>query len=200
MPSIDRIIWNKLGIHRGDTLPFSGAPWNMKTTRAHIGEIFAEAGFKVGAEVGVERGRYSQYLCKTIPGVKMFCVDPWHPYAHQSEAREEGIYQQALQSLAGCNVEIIRKTSLEASKDILDGSLDFVYIDGLHEFDPVMMDIILWSQKVRRGGIVSGHDYAVQFGFGVIQAVHAYTEAHRVLVWYVTTGDKPTQSWLWVKQ
>jgi hypothetical protein len=199
MPSVDRIIWNKLGIHRFDTLPFNGAPWNMKTTRVTLAEIFAEAEYKVGAEIGVERGHYSRLLCSIIPGVKMFCIDPWQPYAHQSEAREEGIYQKALQTLAGLNVEIIRKTSLEASKDIADNALDFVYIDGLHEFDPVMMDIILWSPKVRKGGIVSGHDYVPYFQYGVIQAVQAYTQVHNIENWYITIGEREP-SWLWVKR
>ena len=196
MPSIHRIIWNHLGVHRGDTLPCSGIPWT-KTDRKVLAKIFTDLGYTKGAEVGVERGEFSAFLCESIPNVKMLCVDPWIAYSRQSQTREDKIYGQAMQRLNGRNVEIMRMTSLEASQKIENKSLDFVYIDALHEFDPVMMDIILWAPKVRSGGIVSGHDYQVHYGFGVIQAVQAYTNVHNINPWYVTTeGFAP--SWLWV--
>ncbi len=198
MPSVDRIIWNKLGIKRGDILPFTGAPWNMNTTRVTLAEIMAGAGYKIGAEIGVERGKYSRVLCDVIPGVKIFCVDPWRAFGRNSIEKEEVNYQKALAYLSGCNVEIMRMTSLEASQKISDSSLDFVYIDALHDFDSVMMDIILWSPKVRVGGIISGHDYVNYYNTGVIQAVTSYTQSHNILRWYVTTGEKEP-SWLWVK-
>jgi len=92
----------------------------------------------------------------------------------------------------------MRMTSLEASQVIADGSLDFVYIDALHEFDPFMMDIILWVPKVRKDGIVSGHDFAHFHEMGIVQAVTAYVTAHSIIPWYITTGEV-TPSWFWVK-
>lgn len=198
MPSVERIIWNKLHIHRNDTLPYTGSPWDMKSNRETLAEVFAEAGFKLGAEIGVEFGKYTIELCNIIPGVKIICVDPWKAYANNSDEREERIYQDAMNRLVGRNVEIMRISSLEASQKIPDGSLDFVYIDALHNFDGVMMDIILWSPKVRSGGIVSGHDYIPYYQFGVIQAVNAYTAVHNIHIWYVTSDRVP--SWFWVKR
>jgi predicted O-methyltransferase YrrM len=171
-------------------------PWT-KTDRKILAKIFTDLHYTKGAEIGVERGDFSAFLCESIPNVKMLCVDPWTAYSRQSQAREDKIYGQAMQRLNGRNVEIMKMTSLEASQKIENGSLDFVYIDALHEFDPVMMDILLWAPKVRSGGIVSGHDYQVHYGFGVIQAVQAYTNVHNINPWYVTTeGFAP--SWLWV--
>ncbi len=107
--------------------------------------------------------------------------------------------ERAKQKTNGFDVEFIRKGSLDAVKDIPDGSLDFVYIDEMHEFDPVMMDLIQWNPKVKRGGIIAGHDYSnVYFQFGVIQAVQAYTYAHNIHNWYVTDLD-PHPSFFWVK-
>jgi predicted O-methyltransferase YrrM len=48
---------------------------------------------------------------------------------------------------------------MDAVKDFADGSLDFVYIDGHHGFKYVAEDIWEWHKKVRKGGIVAGHDY-----------------------------------------
>jgi hypothetical protein len=198
MPSLDRIIWNKLGIHRGDALPFTGAPWNLKSHRGHIVEIFNEAGFKFGAEIGIELGRFSRLLCDTIPELKLICVDPWQAYSRNSQEREDKYYQNAKDRLEGKNVEIMRMTSLEASQKVEDNSLDFVYIDALHDFDSVMMDLLLWNPKVKSGGIISGHDFVHYYQFGIIQAVQAFTQAHQIHAWYITTGE-PTPSFLWIK-
>lgn len=196
MPSVERIIWNNLGIHRGDSLPATGMPWT-KTSRNILATIFKECGFTRGAEVGVEEGKFSRFLCDNVPGLSMLCVDPWRAYHTNSQEREDRMYSNTVTNLQGRSVTIMRKTSLEASLEVADASLDFVYIDALHDFDGVMMDIILWGPKVRSGGIISGHDYVNYYSFGVIQAVRAYVEAHRIGDWYVTTESIP--SWLFVK-
>lgn len=197
-PSLERLIWNKLGVRRGDVQPLTGAPWK-KVNRNILGEIFAEAGFKYGAEIGVERGYFSEVLCKAIPDLKLICVDPWAHFAHNSDARMEALYQQTRERLKDFNIEFKRMKSIDAAKDIPDGSLDFVYIDALHEFDNVMIDIICWASKVKIGGIVSGHDYTIQYTYGVINAVNAYVKAHNIANWYITTADREP-SWFWIRR
>ena len=60
-------------------------------------------------------------------------------------------------------------TSEEASKHFENESLDFVFIDGLHDYESVKNDISYWYPKVKVGGIISGHDYCA--GWGVMPAV-----------------------------
>lgn len=196
--SLERLVWNKLKIHRGDVQPLTGAPWHH-VNRNILGEIFAEAGFKHGAEIGVERGRFSEILCKAIPGVKLICVDPWNLYGHNSVEKMDTLYQHARDRLKNFDVEFKRMKSVDAAKEVPDASLDFVYVDALHEFDNVMIDIITWAPKVRIGGIVSGHDYTIQYTYGVIGAVQAYVKAHNVANWYITTADREP-SWFWIRR
>jgi hypothetical protein len=65
-------------------------------------------------------------------------------------------------------------------------------------------DIHEWSKKVRRGGIVSGHDYILEHDH-VIAAVNGYAGEHDInpyfLVGVTTSGDYPGNipSWFWVK-
>jgi len=59
------------------------------------------------------------------------------------------------------NIIKIRKTSVEAAKDFADGSLDAVYIDAEHDEDSVREDIRTWRPKLKRGGILSGHDFVL---------------------------------------
>jgi hypothetical protein len=61
-----------------------------------------------------------------------------------------------------------------------------------------MKDILFWTPKVRRFGIVSGHDYTVAHSMGVTQAVTAYTTGHAISLYYLTRDAIP--SWFWVKE
>jgi len=200
---VDRKIREKFHIKGGDTLPYLG--WVRNYTRQDLAKLFNELGYTKGAEIGVERGRFSKVLCTQIPKLQLKCIDPWAPFTHHNAATMENTFQNAKLRLArfGDRIEFIRKTSLEAVKDIPDGSLDFVYIDAMHDFDFVMRDIINWVPKVRSGGIVSGHDYIKIQGYGVISAVDTYTRAHNINSWFITAERDPrvngSPSWFWAK-
>lgn len=194
MPSIHRIIWNKFHVHGGDNPPFCG--W--KATRVALAELFAELKYKKGVEVGVCQGLFSEVLCQKNPGLQLSCVDPWTPYRLRRKEEQEANYQTTLQRMQQYGATVIRKTSMDAVGDFADNSLDFVYIDGLHDFESVMLDIICWSHKVRPGGIVSGHDYCWGYQAGVVPAVDAYVRGKGILNWYLTVRDREP-SWLWVK-
>ncbi len=173
-------------------------------TRDQLPLVMRTLGYTCGAEIGVLRGAYSQVICSTIPDVKLICVDPWAPYREWTEGktksieRMEGHYTRARRRLRGHHVTFIREKSTEAVCKIPAKSLDFVYIDGLHEFDPVMVDLILWADKVRPGGMIAGHDYSPPaWHNGVMAAVDAYVEVHRVDEWFIT--DEEDKSYFWVK-
>jgi SAM-dependent methyltransferase len=158
-------------------------------------------GCKVGAEIGVSRGLMSKHLCMFIPGVKLYCVDPWLVYPGYNEITSmEENEAKTRERLAGYDVEIIKKTSMEAVRDFEDNSLDFVWIDGNHAFDWAMEDIINWSRKVKPGGIVSGHDYGRKRSYwGVIEAVDIYTKVHKIDEWYLFS-TKHSPAYYWVKE
>jgi len=154
---------------------------------------FGESGMTRGAEIGVDRGRFSQYMFKVIPGLHLFCVDPW-----RWKLRGESRYRSTVERLSQFNATIIRKNSIDALVDVPDESLDFAYIDGDHTFDYVMTDIIWWSKKVRYGGVVAGHDYYRFRRGGVIPAVDIYTQQHGITQWFLT--DERTPTWFWIRE
>src|SRR3989344_6102327 len=136
--------------------------------RDNLYQLFAELGYTVGCEVGVEKGKNAQEIFECIPNLKLYAVDPYkrHPqssYAttassrHWSDSYLQVCKGQAQKRMQGRNAVIIEKFSEEAVQDIPYDSLDFVYIDGDHSYDYAIIDIILWSRRVRPGGIVSGH-------------------------------------------
>lgn len=134
-------------------------------TRDELPELFKELGFKVGAEIGVYKGEYTKIL--STSGAKIYAIDPYMAYDDYDEkgrdfqARQDYLYQKTNRRLSGYNVTVIRKTSMDAAKDFKPGDLDFVYIDGHHGFKYVAEDLWEWSKIVKKGGIISGHDYAI---------------------------------------
>jgi cephalosporin hydroxylase len=134
-------------------------------------------------------------------------VDPWHAYSNnpqgKSKEKHEFSYNETLRKTAGYpNVRIVKGYSNDAVRDVPLHSLDFCYIDGQHQFNFVMADLIEWSERVRSGGIVSGDDYYAldekRWGAGPVEAVQAYTKAHRIPIWF--TCDAPRSvDFFWVK-
>jgi hypothetical protein len=216
MDTLSHIV-NKYNLTVG-RLHFDGTPPieipNMG--RNNLAELFGELGYKVGAEIGTERGLFAEVMCKANPGVKLFCIDAWRVYPgyrdYQNTGILEGRHAQAQTRLSPYNVELINAYSMDAVKDFADNSLDFVYIDANHEYPWVTEDVIHWSKKVRSGGIVSGHDYytsAIKDSrCQVIPAIKGYTEAYRINPWFLvgTKAKTPglirdnSRSWFWVKE
>ena len=153
--------------------------------RTTLAKHFADCGFKVGAEVGVCDGYYSEVLCKNIPGLKLYAIDSWDLYEEYRDFRREEsqylkIYNDACEKLKPYNCEIIKARSMDAVKKFEDESLDFVYIDANHAYEFVKEDIREWTKKVRKGGIVAGHDYykTKAGNMGVINVVDEYIKEH----------------------
>jgi hypothetical protein len=51
--------------------------------------------------------------------------------------------------------------------------VDFIYIDGDHCFEAVDFDIKYAKKRIKRGGLIGGHDYHKGFG-GVVRAVDSH--------------------------
>lgn len=65
------------------------------------------------------------------------------------------------------------KMTFDSAFYMIPSNLDFIYIDGNHEYEYVCKDIILAINKIKTGGIIAGHDYQETYP-GVIQAVKSY--------------------------
>ena len=172
------------------------SPIRIRTlTRRKLVRMFGEYGLNKGAEIGVDRGRFSEYMLQQNPEMSLLLVDPWY-----WKLRGESRYKSTVERMKafGDRATIVRDESYRAVLDIPDESLDFVYIDGNHTFDYVMTDIIWWATKVRMGGVVSGHDYYRFRRGGVVPAVDIYTQQHQISKWFVT--DERTPSWFWIRE
>lgn len=181
--------------------------------RDSLPEFFKELGFKVGAEVGVYKGEYSEVIAKS--GLKLYSIDPWKDYEDYTYGQGKQLWLDSLCDETHkrldkyLNVTIIRKTSMEALRDFEDESLDFVYIDANHRFKYVAEDIMGWGTKVKKGGVIAGHDYAYFInrfpgaGFQVREIVDAFATSFDLNFWLLGKyRDKPRdryRSWMFLK-
>lgn len=124
-------------------------------------------------EIGSYKGRSSSYLAVEIinsgKSIKFDCVDTWQgSEEHQAgqSFEDSDVVNNQLFEVFTRNMKPVegyytakRMTSLEAAATYSDDSLDFVFIDAAHDYDNVKADIIAWLPKIKKGGIISGHDY-----------------------------------------
>ena len=198
--TLDYIV-NKYNIDLKNRSPF----WINCNRLTDLPQLFKELNFKVGAEIGVLKGQYSEILCQALPDTKIYSIDPWVYYPVYKNFRRahnyEPLYQEAKQRLSVYpNNEIIRKSSLEAVNDFEDGSLDFVFIDADHRFAPFVDDLAVWTPKVRKGGIMAGHDMGRSHSKDFVHVrfvIPAWCAAYRIHPWFVLEAPKQ-RSWMWV--
>jgi len=152
------------------TYPIMDPEPQARTRRWHIiAGICLLKGYRYGAELGVSQGRFTSYLCAAMHDMRMIAVDLWEP---QPENNLEGsetyvgwdhetsfnTITSVCETLYPGRVDIKRMRTTDAAKDVADGSLDFVFIDACHSYEGCKADIEAWEPKVRKGGLISGHD------------------------------------------
>jgi predicted O-methyltransferase YrrM len=71
----------------------------------------------------------------------------------------------------------LRSLSWEGAKNYSDESLDFVFIDAAHDHESVIKDLVSWYPKVKKGGIIAGHDY--HYDCGVYSAVNQFFQDNK---------------------
>ena len=189
--------------------------------RNQFAELLAEMNMNKGAEIGVEQGEYAEILLKANPNLRYYGIDAWQTYGgyrdHTRQNKLDTFYEITKNRLEQFNrpehrVNLIRDFSVNASHLFDDASLDFVYIDGNHDFLHATQDIYYWSKKVRKGGIIAGHDY-IQRKDGaahvhVVHVLRGYTESYDIKPWFVRGRDAKiegeirdsSRSWMFIKQ
>lgn len=164
-----------------------------------------------GVEVGVWKGQFSNFLLSNWKGKKLFSVDPWRSFSTEEYIDDMNISQKEFDSIHdgvknllskyGDRSEIVRNDSVNASKGFEDNSLDFAYLDGRHHYEGVKEDIEYWYPKVKKGGILCGHDYLNtiigETHFGVKDAVDEFATANNFKVLVTKKDEYP--SWFIIK-
>lgn len=158
---------------------------------------------ETAVEVGTMLGTNLKRMERSLNPKNLYAIDPWRtvqnfgkkyqPFGNSwsTDQQLEEAYQMVLNwSKDYSNVTLIRETSQEACGKFEDHSIDFIHIDADHSYESVKNDINIWWSKLKKGGIMSGHDYCpgnkiANETYGVIEAVNEF---------FVTTTIRPVRT------
>ena len=122
----------------------------------------------------------------------IICVDTWsgnredwtHELAALAESTGKTVHDRFLENLEAvdscCTFTALRHESAKVAREfasfahwcgIREPKADLVFIDGCHDGEEVVSDIMAWSEHLSAGGIICGHDYCEELP-DVITAVN----------------------------
>jgi hypothetical protein len=136
------------------------------------------------AEVGVFQGDFSKLIYKFLSPKELHLIDIFEGNACSGDKNGNNVVHTNLSHefnklknyFKDNNSIFLHKGK---SENVLlhfpDDYFDVIYIDGDHSYDGVSKDLTLAKAKVKKGGIISGHDYGPQF-LSVIYAVNDFLD------------------------
>jgi len=133
-------------------------------------------------EVGSQEGRTPWYILKnsTRESVNVSIVDPYlyyDGYGYKEPFSMTDVEKQARKYLnefvESNRCHFYKDYSINTAKEFKDESLDLVFIDANHTYKYVKEDIESWYPKIKKGGMLAGHDWCDGFP-GVEQAAKEY--------------------------
>lgn len=150
-------------------------------------------------ELGVFKGDFAEDILRLCPLIeKLTLVDIWAPGTIGSGNQDGNNYEvydgEFLYNFVvnrfkdNPKVDIVKSLSTVFLQNIADESIDAIYIDADHSYEGCKNDLILANRKVKKGGWIMGHDFAITskcktaWVFGVNQAVRDFcTETGNVI-------------------
>jgi hypothetical protein len=143
-------------------------------------------------ELGVEKGYFSQMVLKFLNPNKYYLIDPWEigydkkadktydsslnhlPTAYSTENDYQQILNTFYSEIKNNQIIVRPDYSYNVVDDFKDNYFDFIYIDSCHLYESVKSDLNIFLPKLKKGGVMAGHDYFVYSNFGVIEAVDEF--------------------------
>jgi hypothetical protein len=155
----------------------------------------------VGAEIGVWKGQFSKILLDTVEPKMLYLIDPWEGDVMSGDKNGNDIVTINLDDYFISNIipefSFIHNCKvLKAESNILqlfpDEHLDWVYIDGCHEYECIQHDLEVSLPKVKQGGYILGHDFNADFFPGVVAAVNDFCRDNNLTIDYITKDGCPS--------
>lgn len=132
----------------------------------------------IGVEVGVASGLNANDMLTNWNMKTLYMVDIWRciPDQKGDAGSPQSWHDSNLANTKSLmkkhkgKYKLLRGLSSEVVESVKDNSLDFVYLDGNHSYEGVRLDLAIWMPKLKKGGVMAGHDYLNE-AYGVNQAV-----------------------------
>jgi len=127
-------------------------------------------------ELGVQQGKFTTELLSGWRNTSLYVqVDAWRSMQHyddkanvdaETQAAKKALASKALKlavhwKFAGRGYQCHNLTSVCARR-FPHEFFDFIYVDARHDRVGVLEDLSNWWPKLRKGGVIAGHDYTTQ--------------------------------------
>jgi hypothetical protein len=144
----------------------------------------------VCCEIGTFKGEFAKKMSALNPQV-VVCIDGFHHMMasgdqdgnNVTEVFMPTVYEELCKEAEKYRFVIARGWSFDVLPTLPNEIFDFIYVDADHSYEGCKRDLILCSEKIKKGGIIAGHDYFVNiakhkgdFSCGVGKAVNEFCE------------------------
>ncbi len=124
------------------TVPFEGK-------RQHFLKHLIETNnFRIMIEVGIDTGKTTFHLLDTIPQLTIYAVD----------TDISKFYNVSVKEKYGDRLVPIQGYSFQVADQFADNFADIIFIDADHSYASVKKDILKYMPKLKKGGLLTGHD------------------------------------------
>lgn len=140
-----------------------------------LGDVSNKTMIEIGSFIGESTVLFARQF-KHVTAIDPFLpdYDPQDPTCNNNFDFEQ-VFQEFKNRIEEQKekVTIYRMRSCDAVGPLTGEKFDFIYIDGLHTYDGVRMDILDYLPFLKEGGVIGGHDYGTQTQhlLGVTKAV-----------------------------
>jgi hypothetical protein len=129
-------------------------------------ELLSDKGKILGVEIGCDKAVTTEFLVRSLPELELHSIDPYCEYVDWNGVpvhENTDAYNLSVAKMEPYKdrFTLHRKLSSECVSNFEDGSLDFIFIDGIHTYDGVKEDCLNYYSKVKPGGLFAGHDFSV---------------------------------------
>jgi len=118
----------------------------------------------IGIEIGTDVGETAEFLLRNNKSVFLHCIDPYIRYTdwNGNDLNDRDmVYNTFMNKISPFEgrYKLHRNISDNVVSSFKDDSIDFIFIDGLHEYDQVLKDCENYYGKLKSGALFSGHDF-----------------------------------------
>ena len=129
----------------------------------------------VVAELGVDKGNFSEIILKNSKPKELHLIDIWDS-KNYSTKKYKLVLNKFKKEIQNKEIFINKKYSTIAASDYPNEFFDWIYIDTDHSYETTLEELYLWQSKIKKDGFILGHDYVSGsfvegHKYGVMEAV-----------------------------
>jgi hypothetical protein len=152
------------------------------------------------AEIGVFQGAFSKIIFKYLEPNELHLIDVFEGTICSGDRNGENLIWANLNHEFNVlknffktekNARIHKGKSSDVLNGFPDNYFDAIYIDGDHSYECALIDLELAKNKIKKGGIILGHDYCEKMP-GVLKAVNEFIFINNFKIDFITLDVYPS--------